>query len=76
MAGKMTPEAEKRLTKDVRTILRVAKRKTGATGEQICEALGIKADFMAYRYRRAIKLAVAEHGLSRDGHGKGSVWRA
>lgn len=75
MAGKMTAQAEKQLKKDVSTILRLAKRKTGATGEQICKALGLEDAFMSYRYRRAIK-AASEQGLSRDGHGKGSTWHA
>lgn len=74
MSRIMTEDAKNQLTRDVKTILRLAKRKMGVTGEQICSALKMKEDFTSYRYRRTLTEAKG-NGLVREGEGIHAVWR-
>lgn len=74
MANKMSEESVKQLQNDLKKVVRLAKRKNGATGEELCKAMGIKVDFMGYRYRRVIKTAKDTHGLFSHGQGPSARW--
>lgn len=74
MANKMSEKSEKQLSKDVSKILKLASRKKGATGSDICKALGVRKDFTTYRYRRAMSAAKLL-GIKLHGAGALSVWK-
>lgn len=73
MANRMSDESAKELESHVRKIIKLASRKKGVSGEEICKALNLLPDFMGYRYRRALKEAKAR-GLRSLGQGPSARW--
>lgn len=74
MANVMSEKTKKMLEKRTTKVLRLASRKKGVRGEEICKVLELPRDFAGYRYRQIIT-RIQEHGAWREGAGPGSVWK-